>query len=78
VKEKAKLLNEEDLKRSNRQSLRFNTLELKAIDSYCRKYKVANKSKFMRETIITAILKKFNDDYPTLFDAQPGLFGKQA
>jgi hypothetical protein len=29
---------------------------------------VANRSKFMRETIVTAILKQFDKDYPSLFD----------
>jgi len=78
MKDNVQLISKEDLKRNNRHSLSFNTLELKAIESYCKKYKVANKSKFMRETIITAILKKFNDDYPTLFDTQPELINRQA
>ena len=28
----------------------------------------------MRETIITAILQKFDEDYPSLFEDQPNLF----
>ena len=56
-----------DLLRVNKKSILFNNKELKAIDSYCRKYKINNRSKFMREAIITSILKKFDDDYPTLF-----------
>ena len=66
---------EEDLKRVNRKTISFNTRELKAMEGYFKKYKVDNKSKFMREAIITAILKKFDEDYPTLFDQeQPTLF----
>ena len=56
-----------DLLRINKKSILFNNKELKAIDSYCRKYRIVNRSKFMREAIITSILKKFDDDYPTLF-----------
>jgi hypothetical protein len=64
---------EEDLKRVNRQSLMFNNREMQAIEKYCKKYKVDNKSKMYREAIISSILRTFNDDYPTLWD-QPGLF----
>jgi len=56
-----------DLLRVNKKSILFNNKELKAIDSYCRKYHINNRSKFMREAIISSILKKFDDDYPTLF-----------
>jgi len=56
-----------DLLRINKKSILFNNKELKAIESYCRKYRIVNRSKFMREAIITSILKKFDDDYPTLF-----------
>jgi len=56
-----------DLLRINKKSILFNNKEMKAIDSYCRKYRIGNRSKFMREAIITSILKKFDDDYPTLF-----------
>ena len=56
-----------DLLRKNKKAILFNNKELKAIESYCEKYRVHNRSKFMREAIITTILKKFDDDYPTLF-----------
>jgi len=56
-----------DLLRINRRSILFNNKELKVIESYCKKYRINNRSKFMREAIITSILKKFDDDYPTLF-----------
>jgi len=57
----------DDLLRKNQKAIRFNNKELKAIETYCVKYKVQNRSKFMREAIITTILKKFDDDCPTLF-----------
>ena len=57
----------DDLLRKNQKAIRFNNKELKAIESYCKRYKIQNRSKFMREAIITAILKKFDEDSPTLF-----------
>ncbi|MFW5915950.1 MAG: hypothetical protein ACOCTM_00610 [Bacteroidota bacterium] len=62
---------DEKLKRVHRKSIMFNSKELSAINHYCRKYKIKNQSRFMRETIITAILKKFDEDYPSLFEDQP-------
>jgi hypothetical protein len=71
---------DEHMKRVHRQSFMLNTREMRAINQYCKKYKVSNKSKFIRETVVTAILKKFDDDYPTLFnpDAEPHLFSKKS
>ncbi|MBN1186345.1 MAG: hypothetical protein JXB49_28980 [Bacteroidales bacterium] len=65
---KKKGIKDENLKRINRQSLMLNNHELNALQTYCKKYRVSNKSKFMREAIITAVLKKFDEDHPTLFD----------
>lgn len=53
----------------------LNRREMNALNAFCEKYKVSNRSRFMRETIITHILKKFDEDYPTLFDdGEPSLF----
>lgn len=63
------------LRRTKRASLLFNSRELEAINLYCDKYKINNRSKFMREAIMTEILKKFDEDYPTLFEFEkPNLF----
>jgi hypothetical protein len=59
---------DEQLKRVHKQSFLLNTLEMRAINSYCKKYGISNRSKFIRETVVTAILRKFEDDHPTLFD----------
>jgi len=56
-----------ELLRINKKSILFNNKELKAIEKYCSQYRISNRSKFMREAIITSILKRFDDDYPTLF-----------
>ena len=67
--------NNEKLRRTNRTSILFNQREQEAIKLYCDKYKIRNKSKFMREVIMTEILKKFDEDYPTLFEFEkPNLF----
>lgn len=47
-----------------------NEEEKKLIDSYLRKYKISNRSRWMRETIIAFILKNLDQDYPTLFKEQ--------
>ncbi len=66
---------DEKLKRSNRITLLFNQREMEAFNLYCQKYKITNRSKFMREVIMTEILKKFDQDYPTLFEFEkPNLF----
>ena len=66
---------DDSLKRVNKQAILFNTREMNAINHYCKKFKVSNKSKFMRETIISEVLKKFEDNYPTLWDeSQQKLF----
>lgn len=65
----------EKLRRTNRTSILFNHREQEAINLYCEKYKIGNKSKFMREAIMTEILKRFDEDYPTLFEFEkPNLF----
>ena len=60
------------LVRSKRKTILFNTLENQAFEKYLKKYNVENQSKFMREAIMNTVLKKFSDDYPTLWD-QPGV-----
>ena len=71
-----KIKKDESLKRIHRKSILFNKREIQAIEHYCQKYKIKNKSKFMREMIITLILKKFDEDYPSLFEMKPTLFNQ--
>jgi len=66
---------EENLIRNNRQTIMLNRREMNALITFCERYKITNRSKFMREAIITTILKKFDEDYPRLFDdGDPNLF----
>jgi hypothetical protein len=53
--------------RKHRKVLLFNDPEMEAVLQFCKKYKIANHSKFFRETIIAAILRKTEEDHPTLF-----------
>jgi hypothetical protein len=66
---------EAGLKREITHSIRFNSRELSAINQYCKQFQVKNKAKFMREAIITEVLRKFDENYPTLWnDDQLRLF----
>jgi len=58
----------EKLKRKHSIQFLFNDLELEAFERYCKKYKIKNKSKFIREAVITEVLGQFDRDYPSLFD----------
>ena len=42
--------------------------EMRIIDSYLRKYKIENKSRWMRETLLSFIHQNLDQDYPTLFN----------
>lgn len=42
--------------------------EMRIIDSYLRRYKIENKSRWMRETLLAFIHQNLGQDYPTLFN----------
>ncbi|MDP4238797.1 MAG: hypothetical protein Q8904_04920 [Bacteroidota bacterium] len=54
--------------RTHRQIFTLNDEENKALIRYISKYNVQNKSKFIRETLMLAIIRKMEEDHPTLFD----------
>lgn len=54
--------------RKERFTFLANEEEKRMIDSYLRKYKITNRSRWIRETLITFIIKKLDQDYPTLFN----------
>ncbi|MBO4442221.1 MAG: hypothetical protein J5763_01225 [Bacteroidaceae bacterium] len=56
--------------RTERYSFLVNPDEKQMIENYLRKYKIQNRSRWMRETLITFIIKNLDQDYPTLFDEQ--------
>ena len=67
-KEYMSLSSRHQLKRRHTVQFLFNDLELKAFEKYCKKYRIKNKSKFIRETVMTEVLEQFDKDYPSLFD----------
>jgi len=46
----------------------LNESEQRALDRFCDKYNVKNRSRLIRETLMRAILKQIENDQPTLFD----------
>ena len=46
----------------------LNDSEFRAFQRYCERYTVSNKSRLIRETLMREILKRFEQDSPTLFD----------
>lgn len=45
----------------------LNDLEYKALQKYCTKYKIKNRSRFLRESVMKEVLTRLSEDYPTLF-----------
>ena len=54
--------------RQYRVSIMLNASEKRALERYCDKYTISNRSKLIRETLMRNILKRFDTDSPTLFD----------
>jgi hypothetical protein len=68
---------EERQRRNNRLTLMLNNREMRAFGIYCNRFRVKNKSEFLRETIMKAILKRFEDEHPTLWEeSEPDLFNQ--
>jgi hypothetical protein len=53
--------------RKHRQTFMLNDLEFQALNKFLKKYKLGNRAKFLRETVMSAVIKKFEEDYPRLF-----------
>lgn len=54
--------------RENRIAILLNDSEQRALDRFCKRYGITNRSKLVRETLMRAILQKIESDQPTLFD----------
>jgi hypothetical protein len=68
---------EDRLRRTNRLSVMLNKREMRALGIYCSRYRVKNKSEFLRETVMRAILKRFEEEHPTLWEEpEPTLFNQ--
>ncbi|HOP58919.1 MAG TPA: hypothetical protein PLR52_05820 [Bacteroidales bacterium] len=53
----------------------LNYREMKALGIYCERYRIKNKSEFFRETIMKAIIKRFEEEHPSLWE-EPSLFNQ--
>jgi hypothetical protein len=53
----------------------LNYREMKALGIYCERYRIKNKSDFFRETIMKAIIKRFEEEHPSLWE-EPSLFNQ--
>ena len=42
--------------------------EIRIVDCYLKKYKITNKARWLRETVLSHIHQQLDDDYPTLFN----------
>ena len=57
----------EEPKRQQRIVCLMSEEEMRIVDRYLDKYKISNKSRWLRETILMFIHKNMEEDYPTLF-----------
>ncbi|MFW6371586.1 MAG: hypothetical protein ACOC10_10330, partial [Bacteroidota bacterium] len=48
----------------------LNDKEQEAFDVYCKRYKVKNKARFIRESVMRTVMDQFMEDYPTLFEKE--------
>ncbi len=54
--------------RKHRITLLLNEKEQRALDRFCDRYGVSNRSRLIREVLMRSILQKIESDQPTLFD----------
>ena len=55
-------------KRTQRMVCLMSEEEVRIVDCYLKKYKITNKARWLRETVLTFIHQKMEEDYPTLFN----------
>lgn len=48
-------------------SILLNDAEYKAISDYCKEFKVSNRSKWIRETLMVEVIKRLEANTPLLF-----------
>lgn len=54
--------------RNNRVSIMLNDSEMRALNRFCERYTVNNRSRLIREALMRSILHRLDKDSPTLFD----------
>lgn len=61
-------LKKKPLVRDHLVTITFNDPEFKTLEKYCNQYKISNRSRFIRESLMKTMLSRMvEDDYPTLF-----------
>lgn len=55
------------LVRKHRKAILFNDKEISLLDQYCAKYRIRNKSSFIREIVVSHIMQQMDENYPKLF-----------
>lgn len=68
IKKKPVVPDRKKLVRNQRISIALNDAEMRTLQRFFVKYKITNKAKFCRETLMLTILKRLEADAPTLFD----------
>ncbi len=54
-------------KRERRMVCLMSNEEVQLVEGYLKKYRITNKSRWIRETVLTFVRRKMGEDYPTLF-----------
>ncbi len=60
--------NADTLSRDFRITFSLNEKEYNAINRYVDKYKISNRNRWIRETILMHVLQKMEENHPTLFN----------
>ncbi len=56
----------------------LNSREMRAFGIYCSRYRIKNKSEFLRVTLMKAIIQRFEDEHPSLWEEpEPTLFDRR-
>lgn len=56
------------LERDFRISITMNEKEYNAVNRYLDRYKISNRNRWFRETILMHVLQKLEENHPTLFN----------
>lgn len=56
------------MRRIHQVTFMLNDQEWKCFNNYLRRFKVMNKSKFLRDTVMRRVIDRLQDENPGLFD----------
>lgn len=60
---------QERLRRTTSMTLKLNPREAKALDIYCKRFRI-RKSEFIRHTVMQAIIGRFDNEHPSLWEQE--------